>query len=379
MINATLMFSVGCSLRRQRKALLFLQGCKTPSNIFASPVGPGVKVTGNPDLETELKLRDTGTVNVHQIVAAVQSNGEEVAFEAPSNEDSAVIHLLHVRRRRYEQRHCNPAILSSPLSTPIEARLAGQNDQELCLAMVFRKLETDDLPIKAKLSGSRNSLKNEVFRLALLREGALEEPDMGYHEELRSRLDMVLAFTEHDICDVSFPFSILEDLLETQTVSSCWPIFLWMEERTERLTVNMTSTKGKLHILLRMLNDFLRRLSKACKNTMLWKDIELPRRCFSINKNLLGNGVEKKDTKDADVEMANADEKNAATLEETEEGFQTFWSLQTAFSRPPLFARALPFESFRKAVDTVLPAISEATKKERAMMGSKVIGAGLKR
>lgn len=61
------------------------------------------------------------------------------------------------------------------------------------------------------------------------------------------------------------------------------------------------------------------------------------------------------------------------------EFYQTFWSLQIPFSRPPLFARALPFESFRKGVDTVLPVISEATKKERAMMGSKAVGGGLKR
>jgi hypothetical protein len=42
--------------------------------------------------------------------------------------------------------------------------------------------------------------------------------------------------TTLDVCDSSFPFSVLEDLLETQTVASCWHIFSWIEERTERLT-----------------------------------------------------------------------------------------------------------------------------------------------
>ncbi|GJJ14393.1 hypothetical protein Clacol_008657 [Clathrus columnatus] len=44
----------------------YFTAAKPPSNIFASPVGTGVKVTGNPNLQIELKIRDTGTANVHQ-------------------------------------------------------------------------------------------------------------------------------------------------------------------------------------------------------------------------------------------------------------------------------------------------------------------------
>ncbi|GJJ11787.1 hypothetical protein Clacol_006025 [Clathrus columnatus] len=293
------------------------------------------------------------------------------------------------------------AILSSHLSTLIEARSVSQNDLGPLVSYAIQETQ-DGRSLDTRKAQWESLLKNEVFCLAATEGEALKESNTGYYEELRSRLDMVLAFTEHDVCDVSFPFSILEDLLETQTVSSCWHIFSWMEERTERLIVNMTSTKGKSLILLRMLNDLLRRLSKTGKNTMLCgRILNFLGDVFPLgersgvnlrgdygtlwdgpgSKNLLVNGVEKKDTKDADVVMANADEKNATTPEEAkkEDFYQTFWSLQTAFSRPPLFSRALPFESFRKAVDTVLPVISEATKKERAMMGSKVIGAGLKR
>lgn len=85
----------------------------------------------------------------------------------------------------------------------------------------------------------------------------MKQPDSTYFDELKARLDLVLAFTEHgaikhvsptcafsncfslgiDVTDSVFPFSVLEDLLETQTVESCAHIFSWIEERQDRLTI----------------------------------------------------------------------------------------------------------------------------------------------
>ena len=69
-----------------------------------------------------------------------------------------------------------------------------------------------------------------------------------------------------DACEQAFPFTILQDLLETQTIVSCSHIFSWIESRATRLTVGMV--KGKALILLRTLNDLLRRLSKMGNNTI---------------------------------------------------------------------------------------------------------------
>lgn len=51
--------------------------------------------------------------------------------------------------------------------------------------------------------------------------------------------------------------------------------------------------------------------------------------------------------------------------------YNTFWSLQLPFSRPPLFASPETFSRFKEAVGKVLPVIDEATAKERALMGSR--------
>jgi len=51
-----------------------------------------------------------------------------------------------------------------------------------------------------------------------------------------------------------------------QTIPSCSHIFSWIESRAARLTVGMV--KGKALVLLRTLNDLLRRLSKMGSNTI---------------------------------------------------------------------------------------------------------------
>jgi hypothetical protein len=71
-----------------------------------------------------------------------------------------------------------------------------------------------------------------------------------------------------DACEQGFPFTILQDLLEMQTIPSCSHIFSWIESRAGRLTVGMVPQKGKALVLLRTLNDLLRRLSKMGSNTI---------------------------------------------------------------------------------------------------------------
>ena len=90
----------------------------------------------------------------------------------------------------------------------------------------------------------------------------------SYYDELNDLLDVVLCFTEHEACEQIFPFSTLYDLMETQTITSCSHIFSWIEARADRLTEGMVPQKGKALVLLRTLNDLLRRLSKMGSTTL---------------------------------------------------------------------------------------------------------------
>jgi THO complex subunit 1 len=58
--------------------------------------------------------------------------------------------------------------------------------------------------------------------------------------------------------------------------------------------------------------------------------------------------------------------------------YKTFWFLQYPFSKPAVFSEAEMFKAFQHSVNSVLPVLSEATKKERTFAGSKTTG-GTKR
>ncbi|KAG1779569.1 THO complex subunit 1 transcription elongation factor-domain-containing protein [Suillus placidus] len=236
-------------------------------------------------------------------------------------------------------------------------------------------------------------LKNEVFTLAATEGSALKCDNTLYYNGLRDRLDLVLTFTEHDVCEATFPFTVLQDLLETQTITSCSQIFSWIESSASRLTKDMVPQKGKALILLRTLNDLLRRLSKMGSTTIFCgRILTFLSGVFPLGErsgvNLRGEygpmweGVKDVEKKHEDVEIVKDPEDNqkmevdigkkeSADAKDKDGFYTTFWSLQLPFSRPPLFAFPNIFGEFKDAVDKVLPVIKEATTKERAMMGNR--------
>ncbi|KAJ3575241.1 hypothetical protein NP233_g1220 [Leucocoprinus birnbaumii] len=245
-------------------------------------------------------------------------------------------------------------------------------------------------------------LKNEIFKLAMTEGEALKRDDSTYYDQLKVRLDLVLTFTELDACEQTFPFVVLQDLLETQTINSCSHIFSWIESRSSRLTEGMVPQKGKALVLLRTLNDLLRRLSKSGSTTVFCgRILTFLSGVFPLGErsgvNLRGEyGTTWEDVwypkpQDGDVEMDetpgkldgekedNAMEVDAGkvstpqtVVDKKEDFYNTFWHLQVPFSKPPVFANKDTFPDFKDAVNRVLPVIKEATAKERAMMGSRV-------
>ncbi|EPQ59967.1 hypothetical protein GLOTRDRAFT_118437 [Gloeophyllum trabeum ATCC 11539] len=239
-------------------------------------------------------------------------------------------------------------------------------------------------------------LKEEILKLAATEGEALKNPNTDYYDRLRDRLDLVLTFTELDACEQTFPVTVLQDLLDTQTIRSCSRIFSWIEERADRLTKDMVPQKAKALILLRALNDLLRRLSKMGNTTVFCgRILTFLSGIFPLGErsgvNLRGDygpmwdgpGLKKDqqpETKEEEREgvappaedKMQVDEPEARKQEEQSVDFYSlFWSLQRPFSRPPLFVNPETLPSFKSAVEKVLPVIKEATSKERAMMGSR--------
>jgi len=188
----------------------------------------------------------------------------------------------------------------------------------------------------------------------------------------------------------------------------------------------MVPQKGKALVLLRTLNDLLRRLSKMGSNTIFCgRILTFLSGVFPLGErsgvNLRGEygptwdtvriscegevqdqkvedraGVKPEDTMAVDEQPpekpAVASKSMTETMEKKEgkyiiilfspvtqhvlDFYNTFWSLQLPFSKPSQFALPQTFGEFQEAVSKVLPVIKEATVKERALTGSRTVMTG---
>ncbi|TRM61628.1 THO complex subunit 1 transcription elongation factor-domain-containing protein [Schizophyllum amplum] len=264
-------------------------------------------------------------------------------------------------------------------------------------------------------------LKQDCLKLAATEAQALKDPETDYYERLQLRLDIALAFFELDAWEHSSFYGIIYDVLETHTAASCSVVFDWLQARASRVLSGITPKNGL--VLLRMLNALLKRLSKTgatefCGRIMTYLSSAFPMSDKS-GVNLRGEygpvweGVleppvqeeavaeAKEEKEDEDVKMEDTDHQKQSEPERKEDNamqvdadasksaqlskektdlYQTFWSLQLPFSRPPLFGTGPEMMTkFRESVNKILPVIKEATAKERAMMGSRSGASSAKR
>ncbi|KIJ32446.1 hypothetical protein M422DRAFT_265777 [Sphaerobolus stellatus SS14] len=88
------------------------------------------------------------------------------------------------------------AILTSHLSTLLEARSVSQNDLDPLVEFALQESK-DARSQETRRLQWEYVLKEEVFKLAATEGEALKNATTNYYDELKSRLDLVLAFTEH--------------------------------------------------------------------------------------------------------------------------------------------------------------------------------------
>ncbi|KAK5988864.1 THO complex subunit 1 [Cladobotryum mycophilum] len=74
-------------------------------------------------------------------------------------------------------------------------------------------------------------------------------------------LDVLSILSDDGLCDPALLFWLVEELLDSQTISGCRKIFDFLESRRERITAK--HFKQKNLVILRSCNELLRRLSRA--------------------------------------------------------------------------------------------------------------------
>ncbi|GAA5921157.1 hypothetical protein JCM3775_004118 [Rhodotorula graminis] len=255
----------------------------------------------------------------------------------------------------------------------------------------------------------------------LVNEAATTSSDDAAFAHLQDLLDAVLCAYESEYLDEMVPLNILSALMDLRPVTACEPLLSYIETRSERLTKGMDSARGRGPILLRLLNDLLRRLPRSQSGPVILSGriLLLLSSVFPLGEksgvNLrggfnLGKGsVWEQEVKAKEIEGAKADaakeeqdqaegkgkEGEDAKMGDVEEGeeaeagssgtssgfYATFWSLQRVFNNPHLLfspappsSSSSPLADLQTGVRKTLAAFDAATKKEKELSGTAAKG-----
>ncbi|BGP02885.1 hypothetical protein RTG_02997 [Rhodotorula toruloides ATCC 204091] len=250
----------------------------------------------------------------------------------------------------------------------------------------------------------------------LVHETAVYPADETALAHLQDALDLLLAAYEEGYTEETLPLSVLAALMEVRPISACEPIVAYIESRVGPLTKGMEYQRGRGPILLRLLNDLLRRLPRSQSQSVILSGriLMLLSSAYPLGEksgvNLRGNfnigkGTVFEQEAEKEMEEAKEDAKKEDVKMEVEEGeeeelpkdaenpaesnpsqfYTTFWSLQRIFNNPPLLfaappvastsADADPFRTLKNGLRQTLAAFAAATKKEKELAGSAKEGA----
>lgn len=190
-------------------------------------------------------------------------------------------------------------------------------------------------------------------------------------KDLKSLIELVLVCSEQELCSADLPLAMLEEMMDTQTISGCDTLFTFLESHRKRMTARMT--KGQA--LLRLCNELLRRLSKTedtvfCGRILIFLSLVFP---LSERSAVNLRGECNVDNVTVYEEESKSETRDGGTMQiDSEQGlenlggivvddiYETFWSLQKYFANPPqVIAAPLHLTQFRIALSLVVEALEK--------------------
>ncbi|KAG2185829.1 hypothetical protein INT43_002266 [Umbelopsis isabellina] len=204
-----------------------------------------------------------------------------------------------------------------------------------------------------------------------------EEPDDTLFQQIFDCLDIVLLSSESGYVEPVTVLTLIEELLEQQTIHGCEKLFEYIESRKTKLTVNMVPGKGKGLVLLRMCNEMLRRLSKNMSTVFCGRILMFLANSFPLGErsgvNLRGEfNVENVVKYDSEEEL-----KDDPRLTDEQKTFYTlFWSTQSFLTNPPSIFADDNFQKFQKGVETTMSKFNDMSQREAVVAGSSADHAG---
>ncbi|SCV69396.1 BQ2448_2416 [Microbotryum intermedium] len=341
--------------------------------------------------------------------------------------------LSSLERLRHE-----PARTLDPITDPIDDSTMGRlvdgvvDDLQCLIAENERGQDQDRLRRRNELVRQalertleerlHNTVRGGLSRVvAMLKAWSRVDSEVGSPALQFDLLDLMQTFSERGHTDVVSPLNAISALLDMQTISQCESTWLYIESRSKRLTKDMVPGKGKGLIILRMLNELLRRLPRSKQEHVIFSGriLVFLSSVFPLSEksgvNLRGNfntgkktvydeesgrrveeeekekekekekegGQEVNTEKEKEREKAKKNqEKEKGTKEQAKEDtvdsfYPIFWSLQRVFTDPIALVASPPPVRGPDALDTLRLQLSKTldmfafeTKKEKDLAGA---------
>ncbi|KAG5930159.1 hypothetical protein E4U53_002295 [Claviceps sorghi] len=235
-------------------------------------------------------------------------------------------------------------------------------------------------------TGSKDVAKSQQFAVIetaarhlfvqLIASTPIESPDFV---KMWNLLDILSILSDDGQCDPALLFWLVEELLDSQTISGCRKVFDYLESRREHITAK--HFKQKQLVILRSCNELLRRLSRAEDTAFCGRVFIFLFQSFPLGDrssvNLRGeyhaenvttfeepadeNGVPTESKMDVDAPAdtprpAAADTKESHKLYDPDSLYPLFWSLQESFSQPLKLFDSAHFTKFKSSLDATMKA-----------------------
>ncbi|KAL5598800.1 hypothetical protein BROUX41_003866 [Berkeleyomyces rouxiae] len=193
-------------------------------------------------------------------------------------------------------------------------------------------------------------------------------------------LDLLAILSDKERCEPALLFWLIEELLDTQTISGCRQVFDYLESRRERITAK--NFKQKHLVILRTCNELLRRLSRAedtsfCGRVFIFmfqsfplgdkSSVNLRGEYHVENVTVYDTSTGKEEATSGPGVPAKAGETTADVMEVDENPadpniadfealYPVFWSLQNTFSQPKKLFAPENLAKFKSALELTLSA-----------------------
>ncbi|KAF2788969.1 hypothetical protein K505DRAFT_254340 [Melanomma pulvis-pyrius CBS 109.77] len=290
--------------------------------------------------------------------------------------------------------------IAAKLTTLLQHARSLKQSNSIDPPLQVSELVTDNEPLLGNVTGDKDlrmlavdSAAKNIF-YGKLGSTPISEPSFV---DVWNLLDILQYCGDRELSSQQLVLLLIEELLDSQSISGCRSVFSYLESRREAIIAN--NNKSKDLVILRLCNELLRRLSRAedpvfCGRVYIFMFQSFPLGDKS-SVNLRGNfHVENVTTFEDYLQDSAPDEdemevENVRTEETAEEQpkpedakvkpaesgspdrekpsimdidtlYPVFWSLQHSFSNPPRLFEEENFKQFQQSLEATLAKFKQA-------------------